>query len=87
MSGVKAFLQLCWDLKDLTLAFDATKLHSSLIPENLPTPSLRHGLKDRDIFVSRLTSILGCIGPGGRCSELGVPRHVECQVPAREVVP
>jgi len=53
LSGVISLLQLCRDLKNLVLAFDATKL--DLIPEIPPTPSLRHGLKDWDISGSQVT--------------------------------
>jgi hypothetical protein len=54
LSGIKTLLQLCRNLKNLTLSFDASKL--DLIPE-IPstTPSLCHGLKDWDISVSRVT--------------------------------
>jgi hypothetical protein len=53
MSGVITLLQLCRDLKNLALAFNATKL--DLIPEIPPTPSLRHGLKHWDISGSLVT--------------------------------
>jgi hypothetical protein len=53
MSGVITLLQLCRDLKNLALAFNATEL--DLIPEIPPTPSRRHGLKDWDISGSQVT--------------------------------
>ena len=49
-----SYLQLCRDLKNLALEFDApTKL--DFIPEIPPTPPLRHGLKDWDISGSQVT--------------------------------
>ena len=53
LSGVVTLLQLCRDLKNLALEFDATKL--DFIPEIPPTPPLRHGLKDWDISGSQVT--------------------------------
>lgn len=53
LHGVVTLLQLCRDLKYLTLSFDASKL--DLIPEIPTTPCLRHGLKNWDISVSQVT--------------------------------
>ena len=53
LSGIKTLLQLCRNLKNLTLSFNASEL--DLVPEVPTTPSLCHGLKDWDISVSRVT--------------------------------
>lgn len=47
LSGIIKLLQLCRDLKKLTLGFDASELY--FIPEIPSTPSLCHYLKDWDI--------------------------------------